>query len=381
VRIAVVDTYYPAFLEEHYRSHPGLSRRTYEEQLASLIERCFGTADAYSRHLRELGHEAVDIVANCPPLQARWRAEHGRPGRLRAAAARLPRLRPRLGQTPFLQSIAMAQIAALDADVVYAQDLTFFDRSNLHRLRAQGRLVVGQIASALPPKELVLGFDLVLTSFPHFPERLRAMGTDSEYLPIAFHEGVIERLHREGVQPTPPADRPHPVSFVGGLNPEVHGEGVRLLENVASRLPLEVWGYGAERLPEDSPLRRAHRGEAWGIDMYRVLAQSRIVLNRHIRFAEGYANNMRLFEATGVGALLVTEAAPNLDELFEPGREVVTYDGPSDLTDKLRHYLDHDDERLAIAAAGQARTLRDHTYAKLMRRLANLLEARRGRPS
>jgi hypothetical protein len=43
--------------------------------------------------------------------------------------------------------------------------------------------------------------------------------------------------------------------------------------------------------------------------MYRVLARSGIVVNRLGPVAEGAANNMRLFEATGAGALLLTEAA------------------------------------------------------------------------
>jgi spore maturation protein CgeB len=85
---------------------------------------------------------------------------------------------------------------------------------------------------------------------------------------------------------------------------------------------------------------------------------------------------MRLFEATGAGAMLITEAAPNLADYFEPGREVATYDGPADLMEKLRHYLEHDRERIAIATAGQQRTLRDHTYAQVMARLSEILEAR-----
>ena len=87
MRIAIVDTYYPVFLHEHYLSRPGLERKAYGEQLASLIDRCFGTADAYSRHLNELGHDAIDLIVNCEPLQLRWAAEHGRPGRLRRAGA------------------------------------------------------------------------------------------------------------------------------------------------------------------------------------------------------------------------------------------------------------------------------------------------------
>jgi spore maturation protein CgeB len=110
--------------------------------------------------------------------------------------------------------------------------------------------------------------------------------------------------------------------------------------------------------------------------MYEVLARSRVALNRHIDIADGYANNMRLYEATGVGALLVTEARRNLAELFEPGGEVVAYEDESDLVEKLRHYLADDGERMRVAAAGQARTLREHTYANRIGELAAMLEAR-----
>ena len=362
----MVDTYYPAFLEAHYASRPGLAKRSYPEQLDSLIDRCFGTADAYSRHLNELGHDAIDLVANCEPLQFRWTSEHGRPGRL-----------SRLARRGLLQRIAMAQIAEHEADVVYAQNLSFFSRADLDRLRGEGRLVAGQIASPMPDVERLRGFQLLLTSFPHFVSRFRELGVESEYLPIAFYAEVLDRLRREGVDPSPGAGRPHPITFVGGLGADVHGPRVQLLERIAERLPFEGWGYGWDGLPEDSALRRAYRGEAWGIDMYSVLAQSRIVVNVHSTAAEGFANNMRLFEAAGAGALLLTEAAPNLADFFEPGREVATYDGPDELMEKLRHYLEHDEERVAIATAGQRRTLRDHTYAKVMARLTEILEARR----
>jgi hypothetical protein len=378
VRIAVVDTYYEGFLQHHYDARPGLAERPYGEQLDSLIEGCFGTSDAYSFHLTELGHDAIDTVVNCAPLQLRWAAEHGLPGPRGGLRARLPLLRRRRPGDPFLQTAAIAQIEAHRADVVYVQNLSFFNRAQLDLLRGQGRLLAGQISSDPPDESLVRGFDLLLTSFPHFIERFSAMGLDSEFLQIAFYGRVLDRLRREGIDPGPDAEREHRLAFVGGIDPSYgqHRAGADLLERVAARFPLEVWGYGAERLPADSALRRAYRGQAWGIDMYRVLARSRIVVNRHGPVAAGYANNMRLFEATGTGALLMTEAAPNLAEYFEPGREVVTYDDADDLMDKLSHYLEHDDERRAIAAAAQARTLREHTYAKLMGRLAGILETR-----
>jgi spore maturation protein CgeB len=107
--------------------------------------------------------------------------------------------------------------------------------------------------------------------------------------------------------------------------------------------------------------------------MYHVLAAARISLNRHIDVADGYANNMRLYESTGVGTLLLTDAKRNLPELFDVGKEVVSYEGPDDLVEKIEYYLAHDDERREVAAAGQRRTLAEHTYAHRMGELVGIL--------
>jgi ketosteroid isomerase-like protein len=88
VRVLIVDTYYAAFVAAHYAARPGLAARPYEEQLASLMAERFGTAAAYSHHLRALGHEAVEVIASCEPLQRAWAREHGR-ARLRAGLSRL----------------------------------------------------------------------------------------------------------------------------------------------------------------------------------------------------------------------------------------------------------------------------------------------------
>ena len=60
--------------------------------------------------------------------------------------------------------------------------------------------------------------------------------------------------------------------------------------------------------------------------------------------------------------------------MFAPGTEAVAYETSQELVDQVRYYLEHEDERAEIAAAGQARTLRDHTYGRRMKELAALLE-------
>src|SRR5207237_10119566 len=113
----------------------------------------------------------------------------------------------------------------------------------------------------------------------------------------------------------------------------------RLLHRPEDRVPCAFWGYNRGDRPPTPPLVRRYHGEAWGLHMLRVLAGARIAVNRHIDVAEDNANNMRLYEATGVGSLLLTDAKQNLGELFDVGREVVTYRNADELGDAIEHDL------------------------------------------
>ena len=153
-----------------------------------------------------------------------------------------------------------------------------------------------------------------------------------------------------------------------------HGGAIPLLEYLAEQTDMRVFGYGVDSLSSSSPIHQRHGGEVWGLDMYRVLARSRITLNRHINVAENNANNMRLYEATGVGTLLLTDRKDNLHELFDIGREVVAYSTKEEVVELVRYYLDHPEEAAKIAKAGQARTLREHTYLQRMQELVPILK-------
>ena len=71
---------------------------------------------------------------------------------------------------------------------------------------------------------------------------------------------------------------------------------------------------------------------------------------------------------------LLTDWKQNLDELFEPGAEVVGYRTAEECVTAIDHLLGHEPERSRIAQAGQARTLREHTYAGRMAELIALVQ-------
>jgi spore maturation protein CgeB len=369
MRIVIVDNYYRRFLNQHYSDHPSLASKSYEQQRKSLIEARFATSDFYSRHLVDLGCEVVDLIANCRPLQSAWSRENGIrfnpvtfpvPHRF----YRVPLVGSVLAALPGYLDVAMAQIRSIKPDVLYCHDLTFFPPAALKEIKQHVRLIVGQIASPLPPTRFLHGFDLILTSFPHFVPRLKTLGIASEYLKLGFEPSVCDAFN--GVE------RDILVSFVGGMAPS-HKQAIPLLEHLARHTPIRFFGYGADQLPASSPIREKFDGEVWGLAMYGVLARSRITVNRHIAVAETCANNMRLYEATGMGALLLTEQKDNLADLFEPGREVETYQDRDEAVEKI-NMLMRDTERLdGIAAAGAARTRRDHTFKLRMTEVLDIL--------
>jgi spore maturation protein CgeB len=355
VRFLIVDTCYPEFLRQHYTGSD-LERMPYDVQWRALMDTFFGTADSYSHALGELGHEGHEIVANCAPLQMAWERERGHVGRVP-----FPLRRDR---------IVLDQAREYRPDVVYVQNMRYVSRRLLRGLRRQGATLVGQIASEAPSVRKLREYSIVLTSFPHFVDRFRRLGIRTEYLPLAFDPRVLELLEAQHV----PRDQ-YGAVFVGALNRRRHAEGNNVLEGAARRTPVDFWGYAGGAWPVDSPMRRRYHGQAWGLDMFRVLYSSRIALNRHIRVAGDYANNMRLYEATGVGALVLTEERLNLDELFVPGNEVVTYTTEDELVERIDYYLQHDDERRSIAEAGQRRTLSEHTHRHRLERVLELLGA------
>ena len=98
-----------------------------------------------------------------------------------------------------------------------------------------------------------------------------------------------------------------------------------------------------------------------GMDMYNLLHQSKVTFNKHTDHACRNVGNMRMFEATGVGACLITDTGKNMRDIFEADKEVVTYTNIDEAVEKVNYLTEHEEVASEIASAGQKRTLKDHT--------------------
>lgn len=80
---------------------------------------------------------------------------------------------------------------------------------------------------------------------------------------------------------------------------------------------------------------------------------------------------MKTFEAPGVGGVQLVDRA-DVDQFYEPGTEVLVFDGAEELIDLGRRLIRDDRWGDRIRAAGQARTLAEHTFAHRARQVAEL---------
>lgn len=158
----------------------------------------------------------------------------------------------------------------------------------------------------------------------------------------------------------------HDATFVG----QPHGDRKQTVAKLEDAgLPVECWGFGWPAGPLAHP------------EMVDVFASSRINLNlSNSSTASGLKVRLRRllhfhpppprppqikgrnFEVPGCGGFLLTERVPHLERYFELDREVAVFDGADDLVDKVRYWLDHDQERQQVADAGYRRVISEHTY-------------------
>jgi spore maturation protein CgeB len=369
MRFLILDSDYDAFLTTLYAEQSELARASYEEQMRVRAATCFADGGLYAANLRRIGQDADSVFVNNEYMQRAWAREHGvtlsdTRGLFRLWSRKVP-WSGRDKASSFYE-VLMAQIRHYRPDVLFNHDLHRISPEFLRQVKPHVKLLVGQHASPLPEGVDVGAYDLIVSTVPWLVDYFRGQGVKSELLRLAFEPAVLEHLGAPDEAP------PISVSFVGGVSP-AHPSRQKWLEHMCRHVEVDVWTDSIDRLPPDSAIRRRCRGPAWGVEMYRILRRSLMTLNHHIDMAGPFAANLRLYEATGVGTLLVTDWKENLSALFEPGREVIAYRTNDECVEFVRHFLAHEGERARTAQAGQLRTLKDHTYSVRMRELVDIV--------
>ena len=254
----------------------------------------------------------------------------------------------------------------LDAapDVVVSTDARLAPEAVARLRRAGVRVAMwfpDHVANVGRFQMLAAGYDVLAFKDPLLVKRLRATyASNVRYLPEACNPA----WHSPPAGLTP---QPGPIVVAGNMYPSrlmllrrLHDDGV----------PLQLFGGGFDRWSDPGPLRGLHTGEhVTGLRKAEVFRGAAAVLN-NLHPAEMDGVNARLFEATGCGALVLTEQRLSLSSLFDDD-EVVGFASYDELLGAARAAAAGD---LAAKEFGDRASARAHAEHRYVDRLTRLLE-------
>ncbi|MEI7595027.1 MAG: glycosyltransferase [Bacteroidota bacterium] len=386
-RILRITNIYSECLTNYYLRFPEIHNSSYIEQYEHLTADSVEIAYSYSKNLRKLGVDAIDIISNADILQSRWAIEH------------------LLTQNISLKDLVFEQIKSYQPDIVWIDDSKLMDKSWASIVKKEVgsiKLIVSHICAPYNSKlaEFFSSVDMMFTCTPCFKKDLMKLGVETHLLYHGFDDSVLKMLGDDNSAPK------YDLIFTGSLYTGYgfHKSRIEFIQKfIESNINIQIFGnlesnskiffkksmqltinlllkfrlnfiinnisllkknenYGKTKISNYSKkLRQSVNPPIFGIEMFTALRNSNICFNIHGEIARKCAGNIRLFEATGVGICLLTDWKDNLNELFEPEKEVVTYKTIDECIEKVNWLLKNPEEARKIAKAGQERTLKDHT--------------------
>ena len=365
MKILFLDTLYTPILEGLSFFTPPKNKESFKGLIDQLNQQKFASGSALAQQLSKRGHSCDVVYVNARKSQEAWINENGHkvnrliyPWKNWQRISMVPVLGQLIHNNSVLIRTVIEQVKSMKPDVVYCLNINFLNSKTISKLKAEGATVVGQHASPLPKQALYTSYDHIFSAHPGQVVEFRNSGVSSSYLPLAF-----DREHEKKLSSSGWPERHRGVSFIGTFGRH-QKKTAQLMKAISeTKVKLDIFTLTKKGILKKHGLLGSYRGKAWGEEMYKILAESKIVINRHGEIADGYSVNFRMFEATGMGALLVTESSENIRDLFEPGKEVVTYDSFEDAASKIKEILRDFSRYKQIAKAGQTRTLENHTFS------------------
>lgn len=368
IRFLKITTNYPAYIDHMVKAHPLFSSMTYTEVLEDYFYDAYGWADFWKINLEATGNFLCEeVIMNAEFLQKKWATEN----------------KVKYSEANWKNEIALEQIKAFKPDVLFLVD-QYNDNSLSTKIKQQ-----------VPSIKLLLGWDGILWHKPQTYEHMDVILTPVKetmsfysdkkmyFHKFGFEESVLKRLKKNNV--------PYESSFTGSIipHPDYHLSRLHLIADLSRKVDMNLW-IGSFPAPNMNVLkaiikrqwkyyssiqqiRNSNKGEAYGLNMFNILYNSKIVFNSHGDNSPKSAANMRMTEVTGCGALLLTDWKENIGEFFKPDEEVVTYKTAAEAIDKIKMLLKNDNLRRTIATHGQKRTLSEYSYKERMKEFANFI--------
>jgi len=359
---------YYHLVRDLYRKYPFIKTLQYREQKQFLKSYAPIYLNSFSDIMSDLGYEADEVIVDLESLQHSWATEYGS----------IP------SKFGWPLEILLQQIEWFKPDIVYFQDVHAIPPAVRRRLKEFFPFIKKCILFRGFPlfQDGLEDVDLFVSGSPNLIREYKQSGLRTAYNPHGFDEKVLHYLQDWTLHQLREADGPFVFLGTSGFGEigEFHLNRYLWLRKLLDQSDIKMYlvegdtpcQEGSRPLREIAPSRTFE--SYFGLDMFHILKTSDIVFNIHSSAHPNQVENMRLFEATGVGACLLTDTGANMTDFFEEDREVAIYRSFDECIEKYRYLQNHVDARLEIAKAGQKRTLKEHTLRRRCERLHELIQ-------
>lgn len=400
MKILKISSYYNSFLNYYYKNNQDIIHKDYSTQYNHLMQQKFAWSNFFETNFKKHNIDCIEIIYNSYPLQSSWAKEN---------------------HIIYDKDILINQIKFYKPDVVFFQDILNFSSDFINKIRHNIKSVYkifGHCCSPFPIDKIkdFKSYDFFISCSP-FVDILKKNNIKVYEFSHGFESSLLDEFDINNNFFI------NDFIFIGSLiqSDSFHNERIKIIEQlIEQNLNISIFASNIQNdsflklkikqllylflkqikssnlktnlsnisilkkimlldaLPKKNNISKKiidiiNINPIFGLEMYKALSRSKIGFNSHGGIAGDFAANMRMFEVTGVGSLLLTDHKGNIQKYFEPDLEIITYKNANDCIEKTKWLLENENERKKIAVAGQKRCLKDHTLQNRINYLSEII--------
>lgn len=364
IKLLRISSIYPDFLSE-LKKNIFLKSDNYFESLNKIFAQKYSVSNYITKALIEKNYECVEIINNVNFLQEKWVNEYG--------------------DSSSNEDILIQQIQYYKPDILYIGNVSIVNSTFIKKIKKFNfvKLILCFHCAPFTPSIIknLKDVDAIVTCTKGYQQSISQKLNKKILLMQHAFDSDQQLSSNEEI-------RDIDVSFVGSLflNKGLHSNRVEMIYelmkkfknnyiaiNFSNKFFLNFVSLIFRSIFKFDLFKKISffyrliyiyyfsKKPIFGKKMLKILNRTKILVNTHIEDTE-YAGNMRLFEGTGSGCLLITDVKKDIDKLFKPNEEIELFSDKLDLIKKCTYYLKNQDKLNNISKAGLKKTLNFHSY-------------------
>ncbi len=374
VKFLRISSIYPGFIKKINKKI--MNNDTYEKILDLVLNERYSVSNNISKELAKKDYVCTELIYNFKILQNKWLKQYGNKN--------------------LKDEVIFQQINFYNPDVLFIGDINLLDKKFINKIRKITKIKLILCFHCAPISKKIYNnldyADAIITCTKGYKDKIsNKLTKDTFLMQHAFK--VNENLDFT-------KKRDIDVSFLGSLflNNKLHLTRVEIIYKLIKNFENSYVAINFARyfladlilLILDSVIKFTFiknikmfykiiyiflfsKKPLFGKDMLNIIKKSKILINKHIEDTE-YAGNMRLFEATGSGSMLITDYKKDLENLFVVDEEIIVFNNNDELFDLINYYLKNDEIRLKIAKNGYKKTFDVHNYHNRVKKLDKFIK-------